>query len=311
MRYKPSGFGGFSFFPPVIKNLLIINGVVFLLQKMIIGPMSIGELPGWYILNRWFALNPIGGIDPAGMEYNFQIWQLITYQFMHGDFFHILFNMFILWMFGIEIENMWGSKKFLYFYLLCGVVAGLAHILINPLISGHGAFTVGASGAITGVMVAFAMMFPNRLIFLYFLIPVKAKYFIGFLIILDILLISNPDNIARIAHVGGALTGFLFVILDPSIQSEFKNMFRRSSSSTYGKPNRPFNPFGGMAEKLKRKEKGDIEDARFYEIKDEKEEEAVSQEEIDAILDKISQSGYQNLSAHEKKILFEASKRMK
>lgn len=310
MRYRQSPFGGFSFFPPVIKNLLIINGVVFILQKLIIGPMTFDGLPGWYVLNRWFALNPLAGIDPAGVEYNFQFWQLLTYQFMHGDFFHILFNMFILWMFGIEIESMWGSKKFLYFYLLCGVAAGLAHILLNPLFGSYGAFTVGASGAITGVMVAFAMLFPNRLIFLYFLIPIKAKYFIGFLILLDILLISNPDNIARIAHVGGALTGFLFVILDPSIQSEFKDLFRRKSSSSYGRQNRPFNPFGGMAEKFKRKE-DEIEDANYYEIKNRDQEKEVSQEEIDRILDKISQSGYQNLSADEKKILFEASKRMK
>jgi membrane associated rhomboid family serine protease len=304
--YRPS-FGGFSFFPPVIKNLLIINGVVFILQKFIIGPIEFGDLPGWYIINRWFALNPLSGVGPGGIEFNFQIWQLITYQFLHGDFFHILFNMFILWMFGIEIENLWGSKKFLYFYLLCGIIAGLVHILLTPIIGGMNAFTVGASGAITGVMVAFAMMFPNRLIFLYFLIPIKAKYFIGFLIILDLLLVSNPDNIARIAHLGGALTGLLFVLLDPSIPSEVKNMFKRRSSSS---GERPFNPLGRMGEKFKRrKPETKIEDAKFYDLN--KDPDQIDQAQIDRILDKISQSGYQNLTEEEKKVLFEASKRMK
>ncbi len=109
--YKPGGFGGFSFFPPVIKNLLIINVVVFFLQ-IIMEQITFQGYPGWYVINKWFALNPIHGMDAAGKEFNFQIWQLITYQFMHGGFSHLLFNMFGLWMFGMEIENMWGSKKF-------------------------------------------------------------------------------------------------------------------------------------------------------------------------------------------------------
>ncbi len=100
--YRPAGFG-FSFFPPVIKNLLIINGVVFFLQLIMQG-LTIQGIGGEEYLNHWFALNPIG--------YNFQIWQLITYQFMHGSFSHILFNMFALWMFGMEIENMLGPKNF-------------------------------------------------------------------------------------------------------------------------------------------------------------------------------------------------------
>ena len=124
--YRPGGMG-FSFFPPVIKNLLIINGVVFLLQLVMQG-LTFQGIPGAYIVDHWFALNPIGN--------NFQIWQLITYQFMHGSFTHILFNMFALWMFGIEIENLWGSKKFLYYYLLCGVAAGLFQILLTPLLTG-------------------------------------------------------------------------------------------------------------------------------------------------------------------------------
>jgi len=121
-NYQRPGFGGFSMFPPIIKNLLIINGVVFLLQ-FLLNNMVIGGLPGWYVINKWFALNPLNGYDAAGQPYNFQVWQLITYQFMHGNFSHILFNMFALWMFGMEIENLWGSKKFLYFYLSAGVVA--------------------------------------------------------------------------------------------------------------------------------------------------------------------------------------------
>ena len=300
--YKPSGFGGFSFFPPVIKNLLIINGVVFFLT-FLAEQLKFNGVPGWYIIYRWFALNPISGIDPSGQSYNFQIWQLITYQFLHANFTHILFNMFGLWMFGMEIENLWGSRKFLYFYLLCGVSAGLFHLFLSPLL-GEVAFTLGASGAIYGVLIAFGLFFPNRYIFLYFFIPVKAKYLIGFFVVLEFLMVNNGGgNVAHIAHLGGALAGFIFILLDPNSHIELKNMFRRNSYQQ--KP--PLNPFGRMTNPFKKK--SDAQEADYYDL--DNDQKNITQAEIDEILDKISRSGYQNLTEKEKKILFEASKKMK
>lgn len=307
--YRPRGFGGFSVFPPVIKNLLIINGVVWLLQ-LVMENVMFGDYPAWYILYKWFALNPLTGTDPAGFSYNFQVWQLVTYQFMHGGFGHILFNMFALWMFGMEIENMFGGKKFLIFYLTAGVVAGIFHLILSPMIAGTVAYTIGASGAVYGVLIAFALFFPNRYIFLWFLIPVKTKYLIGFLIITEFLFVDSAgSNVAHIAHLGGALAGFLFIMFDKNSNVELKNIFRRSSfgsGNTFGSSSPKFqNPF--------RKKSTDIEEATYYDLnnqsKDDKD--SISQEEIDKILDKISQSGYQNLTSREKKILFEASKKMK
>jgi rhomboid family protein len=296
--YRPSGFGGFSYFPPVIKNLLIINGAVFFLQ-LLMQNLTFGGVPADNFIIRWFALMPLG----SGY---FEVWQLITYQFMHGGFFHIAVNMFILWMFGIEIENLWGSKKFLLFYLTAGVVGGLFQILLSPiLIGGLSGPTIGASGAIMGVMVVFGILFPNRLIFLYFLIPVKVKYFIIVLVLIEIFAVNSGGNVAHLAHVGGALTGLVYMLWDRS--ANFKNIFR-SSSQFSGSGNIP-NPFKGISNPFKKKERN-VEDASFYEIKD-KDEEHISQEDIDKILDKISQSGYQNLTEKEKKILFEASKKMK
>ena len=300
--YRPTGFGGFSFFPPVIKNLLIINGAVFFLQ-LLLNTLSFNGLPAWYVFNRWFALNPISGIDPAGQPYNFQIWQLVTYQFMHGGFAHIFFNMFALWMFGMEIENLWGSKKFLYYYLLAGIGAGLCHLFISPLLGGGNAFTIGASGAIFGVMIAFAMIFPNRYIFLYFFIPIKAKYLITILVVMEFMLVDSAgSSVAHLAHLGGALTGFIFLLLDKNTHVAIKDVFKRSSYRT----TKPFNPLGGLADKFKKKEES-VQDAKFYEVE---EKDEVSQEDIDRILDKISQSGYQNLTSKEKEILFKASKKM-
>jgi len=304
--YRPRGFGGFSVFPPVIKNLLIINGIVYVIQ-IILGEVIIGGLPGWYIFNKWFALNPISGIDPAGQSYNFQIWQLFTYMFMHGGFTHILFNMFALWMFGMEIENLWGSKKFLYYYLLAGVAAGLFQLFLTPLLSGGSAVTIGASGAVYGVLIAFGMLFPDRHIYLYFLFPIRAKYLIGFLIILEFLLVDSAgSNVAHLAHLGGALAGFLFIMLDKSIDSPVKRKFM--GSRYYSSGSSFTNPFKNIGKNFNIN-KDNIEDAKFYDINGKKDDE-VSQEEIDRILDKISQSGYANLTEKEKKILFEASKKM-
>ncbi len=289
--YRPSGFGGFSVFPPIIKNLLIINGVVYFLMLM----MRNITIDGMYaedIIIRWFALMPIGS------SY-FEVWQLITYQFLHGGFGHILFNMFALWMFGMEIENLWGGRKFLLFYLLSGVGAGLLHLFLSPVLTGGAAPTIGASGAVYGIMVAFALIFPDRPIYLYFFIPIKAKYLITFLILMEFMLVDSVGSgVAHLAHLGGAIVGFFYVMLDKRTNVDLKDMLnsiKSKSRATYS------STFAGK--------KRQTQDATFYEI--EEDDETISQEEIDAILDKISQSGYKNLSDKEKRILFEASKKMK
>jgi membrane associated rhomboid family serine protease len=219
----------------------------------------------------WFALNPLAE------GFNFQIWQLITYQFMHGGFSHIFFNMLMLWMFGMEIENYWGSKKFLVYYLLCGVVAGLFQLFINPLLVDTPAVTIGASGAVYGVLIAFALMFPDSYIFLYFLVPIKAKYLIGFLIVLEFMLVdSAQSNVAHLAHLGGALAGFLFIMFDKSIDVPLKRMLNISSGYRSGSQFQ--NPFSGFSDKFKRR-KEDIEEAKrrlvsILEQADEKTQEA-------------------------------------
>ena len=295
--YRPSGMGGFSFFPPVLKYLLITNGVVYFIQ-MIFGNLIISGAPGEYWLTYLFALNPLGD--------KFEVWQLLTYQFMHGSFTHILFNMFMLWMFGMEIEHIMGSKKFLIFYLVCGLGAGLFQLVLPPLLSEAMGPTIGASGAVFGVMIAFAMYFPDRYIFLYFLIPIKAKYLIAILVVFEFMSVGNQSVVAHLAHIGGAITGLFFILIDR--RNEFRN---RNIFSSFKKASNSFSA-GGFQKAFRKNpfKQTDVEDAKFYDINNSrKEDDTVNQEEIDKILDKISQSGYQNLSDREKKILFEASKK--
>ena len=299
--YRPSGFGGFSFFPPVIKNLLIINGIVFVIE-MLAQQVGIGGGYSFYqVIMKYFALVPLG--------YGFYPWQLITYQFLHEGLMHIFFNMFALWMFGMEIENLWGSKKFLIFYLMCGVVAGLFQLFLPPLFNEPLGMTLGASGAVFGVLIAFGMMFPNRYIFIWFLIPLKAKYFITIFILIEFFSIESPGNVAHLAHLGGALAGFIYIMLDRNTHYSFKKIFGGGSSGGSGNI---FSSLGSSASNAFKKRPPEVEEAKFYDVDDSSSgDKNISQEEIDKILDKISRSGYQNLTEREKKILFEASKRMK
>ncbi len=308
--YKPRGFGFFSNLSPIIKNLLIANIIVFFVQ-VIFENINFGGIPGWYLLNRYFALNPIAGVDQVGQSFNFQIWQLFTYQFMHGNFMHILFNMFALWMFGSELAYMWGDRKFFLFYLVCGLGAGIIHLFFSPIFSSQLAPTLGASGSIFGILVAYALYFPNRYIITQFLIPVKAKYLIVFYVVLEFSSVGDMSGFAHLAHIGGAITGAILILLDKKYYFNIDKIFNYFKNIT--KPKDPKANAGSFRRPVKNpfyKDKK-VEEAEFYEINpnEKKESEPIPQEEIDRILDKISKSGYQNLTKEEKKVLFEASKR--
>jgi membrane associated rhomboid family serine protease len=208
--YRPTG--GFSMIPPVIKNLLIINALVFVAQM---GPL--GDF-----LRETFALWPIdppaivqtarGLLSTEGMP-SFYPWQLVTAAFLHGGLGHIFFNMFLLWMFGMRIENVWGSRRFAIYYFLCVIGASLAQLAVVHLTGGFYP-TLGASGGVLGVLLAFGMMFPNEPIYLYFLFPIKAKYLVMGLAALDLFagVMGTQVGVANFAHLGGMVTGLILIL---------------------------------------------------------------------------------------------------
>lgn len=220
--------GGFQILPPVVKNLIIINALVFLAQKV---SYSVFGFP----LETYFALH-------YWQSSLFKPVQLVTHLFMHGSFMHIFVNMFALWMFGSVLENVWGPKRFLIFYFICGIGAALCFLAaqtydfhqlpeaqslgyltglrLDQFYQDPSVFrflaepTLGASGAIFGLLVAYGMMFPDTMIYLYFFVPIKAKWFvIGYIVVeLWLGIQNNPnDNVAHFAHLGGALFGFLLM----------------------------------------------------------------------------------------------------
>ena len=297
--YKPSMFGGFQFFPPVIKWLLITNTAVFLLLGMGGRMFTFDGMPLEIFFTYYLGLLPLG--------HGFYLWQLITYQFMHANFTHLLYNMFGLWMFGMEVEHVWGSRRFLGFYLVCGVAAGISQLILAPLleptsvvsVSGAGIPTVGASGAVYAVLVAFGMMFPDRYIYLYFLLPVKAKYFIFGLIALGVLSIGDQGTIANLAHLGGAAAGYVYVLYVARrfpFQGLVDQLGRWLNSKRFRRSEEPYR---------------EVVDAKVFDINERpKTEQELNQMKIDEILDKISRGGYQSLTEEEKKVLFEASKKL-
>lgn len=213
--------------PPVIKNLIIINGLVWLAE------MTLGSNIAEWMFNM-FALHDVHSAL-------FKPHQLVTYMFLHDNhgFEHILFNMFALWMFGAVLENYWGAKRFLTFYLVSGIGAAVFHLavlyhemgpvmdtfhllpieqqqdLLNDPNFRVNEATVGASGAIFGCLAAFGYLFPNSLIYLYFFVPIKVKWFVLGYAAIELfsgVRASAGDNVAHWAHLGGGLVGLLLVI---------------------------------------------------------------------------------------------------
>jgi membrane associated rhomboid family serine protease len=182
---------------PAVKTLVIACAVGFLLQIF-------DRLSGAPSLVDKF------GLVPAEVTEKYYLWQLVTYIFLHGGFFHILFNMFGLYMFGSELEATWGTREFTKFFFLCGIGGALASVLVSP----HSfVLIIGASGAIFGLLVAYGVLFPNRLIYLYMIIPIQAKWFViiyGAINFLSALSVSN-SGVAYVTHVGGMVVGFVYL----------------------------------------------------------------------------------------------------
>jgi len=252
-----------------VKNLLIANGIV-------------------YVILMFFGrqLIPVLGLVPYWAWSRLYLWQFVTYLFLHGGFLHLLLNMYALWVFGTEVESMWGTHAFYRYYFITGIGAGIIHTLITPFSTIP---TIGASGAIMGVLLAFGLMFPHREItlLLFFILPVRMKAWQLVLLFAGISLISgvagSPDGVAHFAHLGGMLVGYIYLrthIASPL--REIKNgiaQWRRKKNM-----------------KVDRERRENLERLRRV---------------VDTILDKANEVGMENLTSEEKYTLKKASKILK
>ena len=182
---------------PAVKFLLIVNIAVFVLQT-VLGAVADYPLP------RFF------GLVPALVLQEFYLWQLFTYQFLHGGLFHILFNMLAVWMFGCDLERRWGSHFFLRYYFISVIGGGILNTLFVPNQLGP---SIGASAGVYGILLAYGLIYPNRIVYFYFLFPIKMKYFVMIIgaIALYSSLTAGQSGIAHLAHLGGMLFGYIYL----------------------------------------------------------------------------------------------------
>jgi membrane associated rhomboid family serine protease len=307
--------------PIVTKNLLLVNVLIFIAT--------------WLLEQQSISLAELGGLH-FFMASHFHLYQFLTYQFLHANLTHLFFNMFALWMFGCVVENVWGAKKFLFYYISCGIGAGVMQEIVqfvdfylrvtdqDPSIAFWQLFevgrqlstqlntwtTVGASGAIYAILLAFGMIFPNERIFIFPLpVPIKAKWFVMGYAAIELIetFVSSADGVAHMAHLGGMLFGFLMIRYwnrHPDAhfnRSNGKDFFQRWNSRNTGNVRR-----SGQSRQTR------TEGSTFTASTNEADMEynarkRQNQEEIDAILDKIRKSGYDSLTKEEKRRLFDAS----
>ena len=272
MRYQfQSEQGDFSFRPRIfteaIKILIGVNIIIFLLKIISQNPAT-----------PFF--NPI--VDLFGLSSSTvwpRIWQPFTYLFIHKDFLHIFFNMFVLWMFGSELESIWGRKAFLRYYFTTGVSAGFVWLMLNLSNANH--TLAGASGAVYGILLAFGMMFPNRTVYLYFLFPIKVKYLVMFLVATEFILSMNTtSDISHITHLSAVVIGFVYL----RYFWRWKDI--RFSIRKYVRE------LGLTIQNQKETRRTKL------------------QQEVDQILDKINTVGYDGLSKEEKETLYATSRKL-
>jgi membrane associated rhomboid family serine protease len=188
-------FGGPT--TPCVKKLLIVTVAGFFLQALSV------RLFGFY-------LEPWLGLVPYSVTHRFFLWQPITYLFLHGGFFHLAFNLLVLWMFGCELERVWGSRFFLRYFFVCGIGAGL---FVTLLTASSLVPTIGASGALYGVLLAYGLLFPDRQIYLWFVLPIRAKHFVLFIgaVAFYSTLTLPGSGISHLAHLSGFIIGYLYL----------------------------------------------------------------------------------------------------
>jgi membrane associated rhomboid family serine protease len=206
-RAYGGGGGGWAWYKPtpVVKQLLILNTALFLglaLLSIFAPPMA-------------SAAVVLFGVVPVDTAFGLRLWQPLTYLFLHAGFWHLFFNMFALWMFGTPIERDWGSRRFLKYYLLTGVGAGLLNVIVCLLWGGSAAATptIGASGAIYGLLLAFGVLYPHQPILVWFILPVPARIFVAIFGVLAFLsALQGPGTgVSHVSHLGGMLFGLVYL----------------------------------------------------------------------------------------------------
>jgi len=275
---------------PAVKILLIANLVAYVIQNLTSrgAPLGLGPLDSWLVYNTQVAV------------FMGQIWRFASYMFLHFGFGHILGNMFGLWMFGSQVEALWGKRSFLIYYFVCGLGGSVLYALLDLLGVGTGGIMLGASGAIFGILLAYALNYPDNIILVAFVFPMKAKWVVlGYGVYTLLSIPGGGDGIAHAAHMGGMISGFIFMYLTiPSVKRMVDNKISGiGRSARQRRTRRKIHVV--RPDEMPSGSNGPSQDVP-------KSPETLK---IDAILDKISREGLQSLSDEEQEFLRKAGKR--
>ncbi len=259
--YTGRRWGFFSGTTPAVKYLILVNSGIFISELLF--------RANWSILF---------GLAPAYFWRGY-IWQPVTYMFLHGGIFHLFLNMLVLWMFGTTLESGWGTGMFLKFYFICGIGAGLLNAVVTP---SSPIPIVGASGAIYGLLMAFAILFPNQLIYIWGIFPLRAKYFVIVIGLVEFMtaVSASQSGVAHFAHLGGMLFGLVYM------------------------------KWGDWQKSVPSRQAEKRRDRHLKVVWDREQEKQKLQKEIDRLLDKIGSSGMDSLTAEEKELLKKAGEKI-
>ena len=281
MRFGPSKMGD------GVRQLLIANVAVFMLSQIM----------GMNIWASWFGLNP------QDVIFGLRVWQPFTYMFLHGGFWHIAMNMLMLWMFGSELETLWGRREFLRFFIVTGAGAGVFSLVpyfIAVLTGYRGALPsiIGASGAVYAILLAYAFTYPDRKVLVYMIIPIKVKYLMLIMGFMTFVSVGNGDGISHITHLGGLVVGWFYLKRTGryrGLNIPWRHWLQRLTQVRIISDDAP-----GSRRASASRPQG------WHRVKSESE----LRKEMDALLDKITRVGYENLSNTEKERLLELSSQL-
>ena len=304
----------FQFLPKVLRVLIIINAVIFGIA--FVGGTVLGlhlNLPGLGDGNVRDYIAFLGAFWPFAPE---QAWRFVTYMFVHVDFWHFVFNMLMLWMFGSEVADMMGTRHFTVMYMFCGVFAAVFS-LVMYLMGLTSAPIIGASGALMGIFVAYYKFFPNRMLLLFFFFPMRIKYAMWFMVAIDVLMAHSSDGIAHFAHLGGVVGGFLYMWIYERGFGRSLEGFAEKVEDGIRRARRPrfrLHEGGKSAEDIS---DADVDAGASTESRepDEPLEGEVffvdEQKRMDEILRKVSRDGINSLTDTERKFLLKAGERLR
>lgn len=292
----------FRFLPKVLRVLLIINAAVFGIA--FVGGSVLGlhlNLPGLGDGNIRDYIAYLGAFWPFAPE---QAWRFVTYMFVHVDFWHFLFNMLMLWMFGSEVADMMGTKHFTGMYFFCGIFAAVFSLLMF-WIGMTNAPIIGASGALMGIFVAYYKFFPNRMLLMFFFFPMRIKYAMWFMVAVDVFMAHSSDGVAHFAHLGGVVGGFLYMYLYERGFGNTLSNARRSMGDFARKRHFRVHEGGRSAgSSASRETNGNepLEGEVFY---------VDENKRMDEILKKVNRDGINSLSESERQFLLQASEKLR